>query len=444
MSKHPESSPHVAAYHSGRWFTSFLPFQGRLEQDSVAINEYLSPMQSILMAIQHTFAMFGATVLAPLLMGFDANLAILLSGVSTILFFIITGGRMPSYLGSSFAFIAPVLAVTAYTGNGLNANLPVALGGIMACGILYAFVGLVVMKVGTRWIERLMPPVVTGAVVMIIGLNLASVTVSGVSGSEFDKWMAAVTVLVIALVAVFATGIMKRLLLLVGLLLAYALYWVVTSVIGLGMPIDFEGVLAADWVGLPTFYTPSFDVNAIIMLAPVAFILIAENLGHFKAVEAMTQFKVTPFIGRGFVADGLATTLSAGLGGTGVTTYAENIGVMAVTKVYSTIVFFLAGVVAVLLGLSPKFGAIIHTIPNALLGGASMVVFGLISVAGVRIWQDNQVNFADNRNLLIAAITVIMGTGNFSLTLAGFDLGGIGTATLTAILLNLLFYGKQA
>lgn len=178
------------------------------------------------------------------------------------------------------------------------------------------------------------------------------------------------------------------------------------------------------------------------MLAPVAFILIAENLGHFKAVEAMTQLKVTPFIGRGFVADGLATTLSAGLGGTGVTTYAENIGVMAVTKVYSTIVFVLAGVVAILLGLSPKFGAVIHTIPTALLGGASMVVFGLISVAGVRIWQDNQVDFSDNRNLLIAAITVIMGTGNFSLTLGGFDLGDIGTATLVAILLNVLFYQK--
>ena len=279
---------------------------------------------------------------------------------------------------------------------------------------------------------------------MIICLNLAGVTVSGVSGNEFDKWMAVMTVLVIALVAVFAKGMFKRLLLLLGLLLAYVLYWVVTAVMGLGTPMNFTEVAAADWVGLPTFYAPSFDANAIIMLAPVAFILIAENLGHFKAVKAMTQLKVTPFIGRGFVADGWATTLSAGLGGTGVTTYAENIGVMAVTKVYSTIVFVLAGVVAILLGLSPKFGAVIHTIPTALLGGASMVVFGLISVAGVRIWQDNQVDFSDNRNLLIAAITVIMGTGNFSLTLGGFDLGGIGTATLVAILLNVLFYQKQA
>lgn len=439
-----QQSASTMAFNNGRWFTDFLPFSGRLEQDNVGINEYLPISQSVLMAVQHAFAMFGATVLAPLLMGFDANLAILLSGVSTILFFVITGGRMPSYLGSSFAFIGPVLAVTAYAGSGLNPNLSVALGGIMACGILYALIGLVVMKIGTSWIERLMPPVVTGAIVIIIGLNLAGVTVSGVSGNEFDKWMAVMTVLVIALVAVFAKGMFKRLLLLLGLLLAYVLYWVVTAVMGLGTPMNFTEVVAADWVGLPTFYAPSFDANAIIMLAPVAFILIAENLGHFKAVEAMTQLKVTPFIGRGFVADGLATTLSAGLGGTGVTTYAENIGVMAVTKVYSTIVFVLAGVVAILLGLSPKFGAVIHTIPTALLGGASMVVFGLISVAGVRIWQDNQVDFSDNRNLLIAAITVIMGTGNFSLTLGGFDLGGIGTATLVAILLNVLFYQKQA
>ncbi|WP_230660266.1 solute carrier family 23 protein [Psychrobacter sp. I-STPA10] len=424
------------------WFPNWQPYKGNLDAAHalpVDINEYLPVGKSVLLAIQHTFAMFGATVLAPLLMGFDPNLAILMSGICTILFFIFTGGRMPSYLGSSFAFIGPVIAVTAYAGTGFNANLDVALGGIIACGIFYAFIGLVVMAVGTRWIESLMPPIVTGAIVMIIGLNLAPVTVQGVSANTFDIWMALATIACIGSVAVFTRGMMRRLLLLVGLVASYLFYFILTNVLALGPAIDFQGVQQAAWFGVPSLHQPSFEVSAIIAIVPVAFILVAENLGHFKAVEGMTQTRVTPYIGRAFFADGVATALSAGVGGTGVTTYAENIGVMAVTKVYSSIVFALAGVVAILLGLSPKFGALIQSIPPAILGGASIVVFGLITIAGIKIWIDNQVDFRKNSNLMIGAMTVIMGAGNFSLNIAGFDLGGIGTATLAAIVLNFVF-----
>ena len=431
--------PHHPDFDNGKWFPTWRPFQGDLDRNPVGINEYLSPSKSILLGIQHTFAMFGATVLAPLLMGFDANLAILMSGICTIMFFVITGGRMPSYLGSSFAFIGPVIAVTAYAGTGFNSGLDVALGGIMACGVIYALVGLLVMKTGTGWIESLMPPIVTGAIVMIIGLNLAPVTVQGVSANQFDAWMAALTVLLISGVAVFTRGMLRRLLLLVGLILSYVIYYIVTNVMGYGTPIDFTTVAAASWFGLPSIHTPRFEMSAIVLIAPVAFILVAENLGHFKAVEGMTKARVTPYMGRAFLADGLATTFSAGFGGTGVTTYAENIGVMAVTKVYSTTIFVIAGVVAVMLGMSPKFGAIIQTIPAALLGGASIVVFGLITIAGLKIWMDNNIDFTKNSNLVIAAVTVIMGTGNFSLMLGSFDLGGIGTATLAAIVLNALF-----
>jgi uracil-xanthine permease len=430
---------HNPDFDNGKWFPTWRPFQGDLDRNPVGINEYLSPSKSILLGIQHTFAMFGATVLAPLLMGFDANLAILMSGICTIMFFVITGGRMPSYLGSSFAFIGPVIAVTAYAGTGFNSGLDVALGGIMACGVIYALVGLLVMKTGTGWIESLMPPIVTGAIVMIIGLNLAPVTIQGVSANQFDAWMAALTVLLISGVAVFTRGMLRRLLLLVGLILSYVIYYIVTNVMGYGTPIDFTTVAAASWFGLPSIHTPRFEMSAIVLIAPVAFILVAENLGHFKAVEGMTKARVTPYMGRAFLADGLATTFSAGFGGTGVTTYAENIGVMAVTKVYSTTIFVIAGVVAVLLGMSPKFGAIIQTIPAALLGGASIVVFGLITIAGLKIWMDNNIDFTKNSNLVIAAVTVIMGTGNFSLMLGSFDLGGIGTATLAAIVLNALF-----
>ena len=433
------SYPHNPDFDNGRWFPTWRPYKGNLDRDPVGINEYVPPGKSVLLGVQHTFAMFGSTVLAPLLMGFDPNLAILMSGICTVMFFIITGGRMPSYLGSSFAFIGPVIAITAYAGVGFNDNLNVALGGIMACGIIYALIGLLVMKTGTGWIERLMPPIVTGAIVMIIGLNLAPVTIQGVSANQFDAWMATLTVLLISGVAVFTRGMLRRLLLLVGLILSYIAYFVMTNILGYGVPIDFSNVSAASWFGLPSIHTPHFEMSAIILIAPVAFILIAENLGHFKAVEGMTKARVTPYMGRAFFADGLATTFSAGFGGTGVTTYAENIGVMAVTKVYSTTIFVIAGLVAILLGLSPKFGAIIQTIPAALLGGASIVVFGLIAIAGAKIWIDNHIDFSKNSNLIIAAVTVIMGTGNFSLNLGGFDLGGIGTATLAAIVLNALF-----
>lgn len=444
---------HNDFYNEGRWFPKWKAYNGSLDGtkdadetvEPVHINEYLPAGKSILLGIQHTFAMFGATVLAPLLMGFDPNLAILMSGVCTILFFLMTGGRMPSYLGSSFAFIAPIGAVTAYQigSGGANPNLETALGGIIACGLIYSAIGLLVMKTGTAWIEKLMPPIVTGAIVMIIGLNLAPVTIQGVSANQFEAWMATITVLIIGAVAVFSRGMMRRLLLLVGLLLSYLLYFLMTNVIGLGTPIDFSNVSGASWFGLPTIHTPTFTKEAIIMIAPVAFILVAENLGHFKAVEGMTTARVTPYMGRAFLADGVATTLSASVGGTGVTTYAENIGVMAVTKVYSTTIFVLAGIVAVLLGLSPKFGAIIQSIPTAILGGASIVVFGLITVAGAKIWIDNKIDFSKNSNLIIAAATIIMGAGNFALHIGEFDLGGIGTATLMAIALNLLFNMKS-
>ena len=294
------------------------------------------------------------------------------------------------------------------------------------------------MKTGTAWIEKLMPPIVTGAIVMIIGLNLAPVTIKSVSASTFDTWMAVVTILCISAVAVFTRGMVRRLLLLLGLVAAYVLYFLLTNLMGFGKPIDFAAISNAAWFGLPTFHAPVFEANAMLLIAPVALILVAENLGHFKAVSAMTGKNLDPYMGRAFLADGVCTTMSASVGGTGMTTYAENIGVMAVTKVYSTTVFVVAGVFAVLLGLSPKFGAVISTIPVALLGGASIVVFGLITIAGAKIWIDHKVDFTKNSTLIIAAVSLIMGAGNFSLHIGSFDLGGIGTATLAAIFLNFM------
>lgn len=404
----------------------------------IAPDERLPWPQTAVMGVQHVIAMFGATVLAPILMGFDPNTAILMSGIGTLIFFLLTGGKVPSYLGSSFAFIGVVMAATAYAGKGPNANLAVALGGIIVCGALYVLIGLIVQAVGTGWIERFMPPVVTGAVVAVIGLNLASVPVKNMAASNFDAWMQLVTFVCVGMVAVLTRGMVQRLLILVGLILASLIYALLTNGMGLGKPMDLSGLANAAWFGMPSMTSPVFEANAIMLIAPVVLILVAENLGHLKAVTAMTGRDLDPYIGRAFIGDGLATMVSGAAGGTGVTTYAENIGVMAATKIYSTACFLVAALLAVLLGFSPKFGAVIQAIPLPVMGGVSIVVFGLIAVAGAKIWVDNKVDFSDNKNLIVAAVTLIMGTGDFTLKFGQFALGGIGTATFGAILLYAL------
>lgn len=409
---------------------------GTLAQGGViAPDERLPWPQTTVMGVQHVIAMFGATVLAPLLMGFNPNVAILMSGIGTLIFFFITGGKVPSYLGSSFAFIGVVIAASGYGGTGPNPNLGVALGGIIACGVLYILIGFVVQAIGTGWVERLMPPVVTGTVVAVIGLNLAAIPIKNMAPTGFDAWMQAITFVSVGLVAVYTRGMVQRLLILVGLIVASLIYAVLTNGMGLGKPIDFSGIANAAWFGMPAFSAPVFSAQAMLLIAPVAIILVAENLGHVKAVSAMTGRDLNPYLGKAFIGDGIATVVSGAAGGTGVTTYAENIGVMAATKIYSTAMFVVAAVIAVVLGFSPKFGALIQTIPLPVMGGVSIVVFGLIAIAGAKIWVDNKVDFSDNRNLLVAAIPIILGTGEYTLKFGGFGLGGIGTATFGAILL---------
>ena len=400
--------------------------------------ERLSWPQTGLMGMQHVVAMFGSTVLAPILMGFDPNLAILMSGIGTLIFFVLTAGRVPSYLGSSFAFIGVVIAATGYSGKGPNMGIAVALGGIIACGLAYALIGAVVQAIGTRWIETLMPPVVTGAVVAVIGLNLASIPVKNMAHGNFDSWMQAVTFLCVALVAVMTRGMLQRLLILLGLLVATVIYVLLTNGLGMGKPMDFSGIIAAPWFGLPQFTAPVFESSAMLLIVPVVFILVAENLGHIKAVTAMTGRDLDRYMGRAFIGDGIATMVSGSAGGTGVTTYAENIGVMAATRIYSTAVFVAAAVIALLLGFSPKFGAVIQAIPLPVMGGVSIVVFGLIAVSGANIWVRNKVDFSDTGNLMVAAITLVLGTGDFTVAFGDFKLGGIGTATFGAILLHQL------
>jgi putative pyrimidine permease RutG len=414
-------------------------FQWTVKRDGIIAPDERPPAaQSLALGAQHIFAMFGATVLAPVIMGFNPNTAIFFSGIGTLIFFVCVRGRVPSYLGSSFSFIAVVLSAEAIGGGH---NIPVALGGIIACGAVYALIGLIVMAVGYRWVEFLMPPIVTGAVVAVIGLNLAPAAINYMIGSDpahpsnFGILVGLLTALAVALVAVYAPGMFRRLPILIGGIFGYLLYWLLSNVLGLGgTPIDFNAISAAPLVGWPALTAPQFDSHAITLIVPVAIVLVAENLGHVKAVATMTGRNLDPYIGRAFFADGLATMVAGAGGGTGVTTYAENIGVMAVTKIYSSLVFVIAAVVAVLLGFSPLFGALVLSIPQPVLGGMAIVLFGLIATTGARIWVENKVDFTNNTNFVTAAVALTLGAGNLAITAGDFSIGGIGTACFGALI----------
>jgi NCS2 family nucleobase:cation symporter-2 len=383
----------------------------------VAPDERLSWPRTIGIGAQHVLAMFGATFLVPLLTGFPPATTLFFSGIGTILFLLITGNRLPSYLGSSFAFIAPVVAASAAHGRAT------ALGGIVVAGLLFAVIGLVVHKAGTGWIEWLMPPVVTGAIVALIGLNLAPV-----ARSNFEKQpvTAFITLVVILLVTVLFRGMLGRLSILVGVITGY----LAAAVQG---QLDFTEVDKAAWVGLPDFTAPSFNLGVVVLFVPVVLVLIAENVGHVKAVSSMTGRPLDHLIGRAFIGDGVATALAGAGGGSGTTTYAENIGVMAATRVYSTAAYWVAGVLAFLLGLSPKFGALINTIPPGVLGGATVVLYGLIGVLGARIWVQARVDFTNPANLMTAAVALIIGIADFTWKIDSLMFNGIALGSVAAV-----------
>jgi putative pyrimidine permease RutG len=416
----------------------------KLKTDGVILpEERLPAAQTALMGVQHVVGMFGGTILVPLLVGFDPNVALLCSGMGTLIYLVAVGGRMPSYLGSSGAFIAVVIAAPAYPGEGANANIGVALGGIIAAGVIYTLAGVCVVLAGHHWVERLMPPVVIGTVVAVIGLNLAPIAVKAVSSGGLEIVIGLATVLLVALVAVHGSGFSQRIPILIGGATAYLLYTMLANGFALGTPVDFGPVIAADWVGIPKFSAPVFETKAMILIAPAAIVLIAENLGHLKALSAMMGRNLDAYIGRAFVGDGIATIVAGSAGGIGVTTYAENIGIMGMTKVFSTLVFVAAALFAILLGFCPKFGALILTIPAPVIGGLSLVLFGLITATAGRIWVENKVAFSEPENLIIVGACLVAGAGNLSLEFGGFALGGVGTASLGAIILYQLLQRKS-
>ena len=397
--------------------SSLFSWKVHTSGDVVSPDERLSWPRTIGIGLQHIAAMFGATFLVPIITGMSPTTTLFFSGIGTMLFLIITKNRVPSYLGSSFAFLAPIAAAKADGGMGA------ALGGVVAAGVILALIGLIVRAVGIKWIEWMLPPVVTGAIVMVIGLNLAGAAKNNLAAGPL---VGIITLAAIALIAAISHGFLGRISIFVGIVIGYA--------VALGMgDVKTDGIKGAKWVALPTFTSPTFNGNAIILFLPVVLVLIAENVGHVKAVAAITGRNLDDEIGNALLADGLATTLAGVGGGSGTTTYAENIGVMAATKVYSTAAYWIAGIGAVVLSLSPKFGAVLSATPTGALGGAGVALFGMIGVLGARIWIEAKVDFANSSNLIIVASALVIGIADISWTKGDFTFSGIINATVVAI-----------
>ena len=384
----------------------------------VSTDERLSWPRTIGVGLQHIAAMFGATFLVPVLTGLPPTTTLFFSGVGTLLFLIITQNKLPSYLGSSFAFLAPIAAAVN------KESMPAALGGVVATGVLLALVGLVAKVVGTGWIEWLLPPVVTGTIVMVIGFNLAGAAKGGLASGPV---LGTVTLLAIGFFAAFSRGFLGRISIFMGLLVGYLVAFLMGDV-------KTDGIKSAEWFALPTFTAPEFKMNVIILFLPVVLVLVAENVGHVKAVATMTGKNLDDQMGNALFADGMATTLAGAGGGSGTTTYAENIGVMAATRVHSTAAYWIAGLGAIVLSISPKFGALLSAIPGGVLGGVQVALFGMIGILGAKIWIESKVNFADSTNLVIAGSAIIIGIADVSWTSGEFTFNGIINATLVAVI----------
>ena len=384
-------------------------------------NERLGWGKTIGLGAQHVVAMFGATFLVPLLTGFPPATTLFFSAIGTIAFLLITGNRLPSYLGSSFAFIAPIAAAKASDGGSFGT----ALFGVLIAGIVLALIGLLVNYVGAGWIEKVMPSVVVGTIVMLIGFNLAPSAWNNVKAA---KWTALITIVAILLVTVLFRGMLGRLSILIGVVVGYIAALAQNQV-------NFTPVKEAAWIGLPHFQTPQVDWSVLGLFLPVVLVLVAENVGHVKSVALMTDTDMNPVMGRALLADGVATIFAGAGGGSGTTTYAENIGVMAATKIYSTAVYWVAAFFALLLSLIPKFGALINTIPVGVLGGAGTVLYGMIGLLGARIWVENNVNFSSPVNLLTAAVALIAGIADYSFSIGEASFGGIAVGSIGAIVI---------
>ncbi len=407
---------------------------------AVMPHERLSWSRTAGIGAQHVVAMFGATFVFPIVMGLDPNLAILMSGVTTGLFLLVVRGRVPSYLGTSAAFVGAVAAIREAGGGSALVT-----GAILVSGLVLFLAGLLVHRAGPGIVHRLFPPVVSGAVVLLIGFNLAPV-VAEIYWPQ-DQWVALLTMAAVLAGGVLLRGFWGRISVLLGLLLGFSASWLLDRISGpLTGPdatgkvtehyrVNLEQVATADWFGLPSLHAPQFSTSAILLALPAVIALVAENTGHIKAVADMTRTDLDGSLGRALAADGLATALSASTGGSPTTTFAENIGVMAATRVYSTAAYWVAAGTAVLLGPCPKFGALVAATPGGVLGGITVVLYGMIGLLGANIWVKNKVDFSDPVNLVPTAAGIVAGIGGVSLQFTdSFSVAGITLGTMVVLI----------
>jgi xanthine/uracil permease len=435
--------------------------------EAVAPDERLSWGRTAGLGAQHVVAMFGATFVFPLIMGLNPQLAIMMSGIATICFLLIVQGKVPSYLGTSASFVGGAFAIYGQGGDPADVT-----GAVLVAGLVLAAVGVLIHVMGPGALHAVLPPVVTGAVVMLIGFNLAPV-VANIYWPQ-DQWIALITMFFVILAAVGLRGFIGRIAIFLGLIFGYVLSWVfdqfgqVTSVLpGQNLRdasgeacspegpycvatafahdrVSWAGVKAADWFGLPPssdfangvvgWHTPTFSFAFILLMLPAVIALVAENTGHVKAVAEMTGRDLDPVMGRAIAGDGVATVITSAVGGSPTTTYAENIGVMAATRVYSTAAYFVAAGVAIIFGLSPKFGALVSATPGGVLGGITVVLYGMIGLLGAKIWKENRVDFANPVNLVPVAAGIIIAIGDTTLEVTDdFSLAGIALGTIVCL-----------
>ena len=386
----------------------------------------ISLNKKVILGMQHTFTMFGATVLVPIITGFDISVALFMAGIGTLLFHLITKGKVPAFLGSSFAFIAPVMAAMEAS------NIQYAQGGLVVAGLVYLVMAGLISIFGTEKIISFFPPIITGPIIIVIGLKLAPTAIGMASGN----WMLAiVSFAIVTAISIYGKGFLKVLPVLVGLIGGYV-FSIVTG------HVDFSGVIAADWFGVPNFTMAKFSTSTVMMVAPVAIATMVEHIGDVIAIGATTNkdFMKDPGLKRTLLGDGIATSLSAMFGGPANTTYSENIGVLALTKVHNPQIMRIAAGFAILLGIMPKLGAIISSVPTAVVGGISIILFGMIASIGARTLVDNKIDFNKSRNLLIPAAILVLGLGGASLPVefagTSFAVEGMALAAIVGIILN--------
>lgn len=393
-------------------------------------NKTLGPVQKTIVGVQFLFVAFGATVLVPLLVGMDPSVALFTAGIGTLIFHLVTKGKVPIFLGSSFAFIAPIIKATELYG------LPGTLSGLVAVGAVYGIMSALVRFRGVGFISRLFPPVVVGPVIMLIGLSLAS---TGVDMAKENWLLAIISLLTTIVVSLFGKGLLRLIPIFSGIVVGY----IAATIMGL---VDFQPVADASWLALPAFVRPEFSWEAIIFMIPVAIAPVIEHIGDVYAINEVAgkDFVKDPGLHRTMLGDGLACVASAFIGGPPVTTYSEVTGAISLTKIADPAVIRIAAITGILFSVLGKVSAILKTIPSAVLGGIMLLLFGTIASVGINSLIKNKIDMGDTRNLVIASLILTLGIGGAELTFGDFTIGGIGLAALVGVILNLIIPKSKA